>query len=292
MLIAQSRYLAEKANILTSEGDSYTARLLSVEALPHDLNNPNRPYVAEADAAIRYAFQNNSAILKGHSEKVNSAIFNHDGNLLVSASNDHTVRIWDVLNGKQLNIIEHSKPVQFAIFSPNGQMIVSASDDTTVRIWNVIDGKLYSCLEHDSNIFYVNFNPTGNKIVTVSYEYIYIYGIRPREDVFTNYIIKSIIIVWLLIVPMEDLSFPCLCFPIRLLFGMRRQENAKGQSIIIVPLTLLHLVLMAVTSLQHHWMEWYEFGMLPLGKKYYHGKQGLIHSLNPMRNIVLMVRVS
>lgn len=180
MLIAQSRYLAEKANILTSEGDSYTARLLSVEALPHDLNNPNRPYVAEADAAIRYAFQNNSAILKGHSEKVNSAIFNHDGNLLVSASNDHTVRIWDVLNGKQLNIIEHSKPVQFAIFSPNGQMIVSASDDTTVRIWNVIDGKLYSCLEHDSNIFYVNFNPTGNKIVTVSYEYIYM-GYGPEK---------------------------------------------------------------------------------------------------------------
>ena len=48
LLRVQSRFLAEKANALVDEGDSYTARLLALEALPEDLKNPNRPYVIEA----------------------------------------------------------------------------------------------------------------------------------------------------------------------------------------------------------------------------------------------------
>lgn len=53
LLIMQSRFLAEKANALVEEGDSYTARLLALEALPKDLENPDRPYVPEGEAVLR-----------------------------------------------------------------------------------------------------------------------------------------------------------------------------------------------------------------------------------------------
>jgi hypothetical protein len=43
LMISQSRFLSEKANSLVEEGDSYTARLLALEALPKDINNPSRP---------------------------------------------------------------------------------------------------------------------------------------------------------------------------------------------------------------------------------------------------------
>ncbi len=34
--------------------------------------------------------------LEGHSDGVNSAAFSHDSTLIVSASDDRTVKIWDV----------------------------------------------------------------------------------------------------------------------------------------------------------------------------------------------------
>jgi WD40 repeat protein len=34
--------------------------------------------------------------LRGHSESINQLAFSHDGQLLASCSNDHTLRIWDV----------------------------------------------------------------------------------------------------------------------------------------------------------------------------------------------------
>ena len=63
LLIMQSRFLAEKANDLVEQGDSYTARLLALEALPKDLENPDRPYVPEAEAALLKSNLNNSYIL-------------------------------------------------------------------------------------------------------------------------------------------------------------------------------------------------------------------------------------
>ncbi|ETN98536.1 WD-40 repeat protein, partial [Reticulomyxa filosa] len=45
-----------------------------------------------------------SMILRGHGNTVNSVRFSEDGRKIVSASYDHTVRIWDVASGKQLQI--------------------------------------------------------------------------------------------------------------------------------------------------------------------------------------------
>lgn len=53
--IVHSLYLAEKANNLVSQGNSITARLLALEALPKFNNEPDRPYVPEAEYALRNA---------------------------------------------------------------------------------------------------------------------------------------------------------------------------------------------------------------------------------------------
>jgi len=51
----------------------------------------------------------------GHTLGVNTAYFSSDGREVVSASNDNTVRIWDVASGECLQVLEgHTNDVNSA----------------------------------------------------------------------------------------------------------------------------------------------------------------------------------
>ena len=47
--------------------------------------------------------------------------FSPDGERAVTASNDHSARIWDAVTGKQLAVLAHDGLVRGAMFSPDGQ---------------------------------------------------------------------------------------------------------------------------------------------------------------------------
>ena len=55
LLIAQSRFVVEKAEKLLSEGDSNLSKLLALKVLPKDVSNPDRPYTPEAEFLLRNA---------------------------------------------------------------------------------------------------------------------------------------------------------------------------------------------------------------------------------------------
>ena len=135
LLIAQSRFVAEKASVLVDEGDSYLARLLLLDILPND--STDYPYTPEAEEALR-KIQYDNAILRGHTNEVCSAAFSPDGKCIVSASWDNTIRIWDAQTGRQIGVpLEgHAEAVYSAVFSPDGKRIVSASNDYSIRIWD------------------------------------------------------------------------------------------------------------------------------------------------------------
>jgi WD40 repeat protein len=63
--------------------------------------------------------------------------YSPDGRTLASASQDNTVRLWDVTDHTQLAILRHTDSVQDVAFSPDGRTLVSASNDGTVRLWDV-----------------------------------------------------------------------------------------------------------------------------------------------------------
>ena len=48
---------------------------------------------------------------------VNGASFSDSGLLVLTSSEDHTARIWDALNGKQLTVLRgHTRTVTRAVF--------------------------------------------------------------------------------------------------------------------------------------------------------------------------------
>ena len=172
MMENQARAVAEKSLELIDNGDSYLARLLLLEVFPYDIKKEdlNRPIVFEAERALRTAMNKNNSILRGHSKPVNSASFSPDGELVVSASSDSTIRIWDVKTGQCVRTIKgHNGSVNNANFSPDGKLIVSASDDRTVKIWDVQTGMNLKTLEgHNDVVFSSFYSPDGKLIISES----------------------------------------------------------------------------------------------------------------------------
>ncbi|BBD60768.1 WD-40 repeat-containing protein [Nostoc sp. HK-01] len=101
---------------------------------------------------------------------VNSVAFSPDGKWIVSASNDSTVRLWDIDGNPIVQPWRrHEKEVNSVAFSPDGKSIVSASNDSTVRLWD-IDGNPITqpWRGHEKEVNSVAFSPDGKLIVSAS----------------------------------------------------------------------------------------------------------------------------
>jgi hypothetical protein len=69
---------------------------------------------------------------------VQSAVFSPDGQRVLTASIDHTARIWDIASGKEIALLRgHEDGVLNAVFSPDGQSVATVSYDKTARLRRV-----------------------------------------------------------------------------------------------------------------------------------------------------------
>src|SRR5678815_4996993 len=79
----------------------------------------------------------------GHQGDVNSCVYSPDGKYMVTASNDKTAKVWEVLSGNLIfDLKGHGSYVTFATFSPDQKNILTACYDGVVRIWNFLNGEL------------------------------------------------------------------------------------------------------------------------------------------------------
>jgi WD40 repeat protein len=75
--------------------------------------------------------------LTGHTSFVNAVAVTPNGQRAVSASSDHTLRVWDLGGGRELRTLTgHTKPVSAVAVTPDGQRAVSASSDRTPKVWD------------------------------------------------------------------------------------------------------------------------------------------------------------
>ncbi|HEY9602254.1 MAG TPA: TIR domain-containing protein, partial [Allocoleopsis sp.] len=108
--------------------------------------------------------------LQGHNSAVNSVSFSPDGKTIASASDDNTIKLWDVATGKAITTLKgHSDRVNSVSFSPDGKRIASASADNTIKLWDVATGKAITTLKgHSVWVNSVSFSPDGKTIAFAS----------------------------------------------------------------------------------------------------------------------------
>ena len=101
---------------------------------------------------------------------VADATYSPDGTRIVTASSDHTARIWDAVTGVSLTPeMGHQSGVRVARFSPDGRLVVTASDDNTAQVWDARTGAPHGKpLTHSGPVYSVAFDPTGTRVVTAS----------------------------------------------------------------------------------------------------------------------------
>jgi WD40 repeat protein len=112
-------------------------------------------------------------VFKGHVDVIHSLNFSPNGRHLVSASDDNTVRLWNVHDGT-VKVLREDNPLlldmphyRSAIFSPDGRYVAAPHRDGMVRIWCVRTGRLmrrmktYTKWVHD-----IAFMPDGKSLVS------------------------------------------------------------------------------------------------------------------------------
>jgi WD40 repeat protein len=71
-----------------------------------------------------------------------SHTFSPDGKTLATASDDDTVKLWDVASRQNVTTLkDHEAYVTSVAFSPDGKTLASGSGDKRVKLWNVASRK-------------------------------------------------------------------------------------------------------------------------------------------------------
>ena len=101
-----------------------------------------------------------------HGDVIVYLAFSPDGQQMVSASYDQTVKVWDIATDKEISTFQEEAPVLSAAISPDGRRIVSGSTDHTVKLW-ALPGTNLRTLRGGRQLNNVEFSPDGRRLAGV-----------------------------------------------------------------------------------------------------------------------------
>ena len=124
---------------------------------------------SQVEAALNQAVfgSNEFNQLVTHGGRVLSVDIDPSGELIATASNDRTVKLWS-RDGTLLHTLPHQDTVHRVVFSPDGAWVITACLDGGLYIW-AVDGQLKKEVQaHDQPVWGVAASPDGSLIASAS----------------------------------------------------------------------------------------------------------------------------
>ena len=111
--------------------------------------------------------------LDGHHASVRTVVLTPDGKHALSASNDTTLRLWNVETGKTVRELRgHANVANAVTLSPDGKYALSASDDHTLRLWKLSAGEtVHELIGHTGIVSAAVFTPDAHHAVSASWDH-------------------------------------------------------------------------------------------------------------------------
>lgn len=124
-----------------------------------------QPFFLEARIFCR---EGKSTTISAHSATVRCVNFASNGRMLLSASDDKTLKVWALPTQRfMFTLSGHMNWVRSAQFSPDCRLAVSGGDDKTMRVWDISTKSLLRLYDdHHSVINTVAFHPDGTCIAS------------------------------------------------------------------------------------------------------------------------------
>ena len=114
-----------------------------------------------------------SALLKtlsGHQDVVRTLAISSDGQFVFSASEDRTIRKWDISSGNLYRTFSgHAAGVNVIAISHDDSRVITGSDDATIMVWDSESGALlHAFLDHVGRILSICMMPDGKHVLSAS----------------------------------------------------------------------------------------------------------------------------
>ncbi|HWO18301.1 MAG TPA: PQQ-binding-like beta-propeller repeat protein [Kofleriaceae bacterium] len=108
--------------------------------------------------------------LAGHAAAVLACAMTPDGQRVVSASDDRTLKVWDLATSQEAwTLAGHAAWVRACAVTPDGRHVVSASDDKTLKVWDLATGQeTWTLAGHAAWVRACAVTPDGRRVVSAS----------------------------------------------------------------------------------------------------------------------------
>ncbi|HEY9694929.1 MAG TPA: serine/threonine-protein kinase [Oculatellaceae cyanobacterium] len=143
---------------------------------------------------FNFSLKQRLVTLTGQEKEFRFVTFSDDGNFVASASDDNTIKIWDIATAKNIDIFkdesnrnESKKYIMSLALNQNRDTLASVTRDSVtwdndITVWNMINHEKIRNIKIDSDSFALAISPDGQNLASVTTKKIKLWNITTGED--------------------------------------------------------------------------------------------------------------